>query len=555
MNIKFADREWEVFLVNDGTMDTLIILKANGVSKEYRFDSEFAFMFRKIDGSITSKGLKEIAESTIEEMDNEDYNKFWGETIERDGFTLIGSKETGYHVSCSQCQANTINGVATHETGCPNSRRASKDYDEESNDNPKSEWEVSVGNIGNIIRENPSNRSLAQLFAQGATSGKAFCNTFIEGNTIYSYGHHFPIATRHASEKIAYINAGRYSMTTSKQTGAVAGALAIAGYHTILSDRFDASGVLPPSPEFIQERDRAKAVEAVRSQKRMRAKTDRLGAMAGLKPGQLPNPLENPIRAGVQLPENIAVRLLEWHGGQDTSTYSLGSSSLAGKAVPARIAVDAVSELRSLSDKEAYRLADYIEKFIKAQVRYRQFPLKTREIRSPHSTGIRYSEIEPLRNPRRSKGSGRFSVKCRDCNRPGTHLFATTDPHEQIHLCPIHAKKQKPGKIDKGRLNPPMTLIGRKCLEIKMSGGFCEGNFGSAYGMADGSAFIKGIFTKVPGGRVKAIVYLDEAKAEREGLTPASRPWKHDFSSLDAKAVRVKGGLIIKSKTRLWENR
>jgi hypothetical protein len=114
-----------------------------------------------------------------------------------------------------------------------------------------------------------------------------------------------------------------------------------------------------------------------------------------------------------------------------------------------------------------------------------------------------------------------------------------------------HFKK----KIKKILSNPPMTLIGRKCLEIKMSGGFCEGNFGSAYGMADGSAFIKGVFTKVPGGKVKSILYLDEAKAKREGLTPASRPWKHDFSSLDAKAVRVKGGLVIKSKTRLWENR
>lgn len=27
-----------------------------------------------------------------------------------------------YHVRCSQCQAHAINGIACHETGCPNMR-------------------------------------------------------------------------------------------------------------------------------------------------------------------------------------------------------------------------------------------------------------------------------------------------------------------------------------------------------------------------------------------------------------------------------------------------
>jgi len=30
---------------------------------------------------------------------------------------------TKYHVSCSQCEALCINGMPTHETGCPNQRR------------------------------------------------------------------------------------------------------------------------------------------------------------------------------------------------------------------------------------------------------------------------------------------------------------------------------------------------------------------------------------------------------------------------------------------------
>jgi hypothetical protein len=105
--------------------------------------------------------------------------------------------------------------------------------------------------------------------------------------------------------------------------------------------------------------------------------------------------------------------------------------------------------------------------------------------------------------------------------------------------------------------NPARTLIGRKATEIKMSGGHCQGSFGACYGLADGSTFIKGLFTKVPGGRVQYIAYMDEAKAKREGLNPPDRPWKHDFSSLDVVAVRCQGGIILKSKvgTPLWGNR
>ena len=36
-------------------------------------------------------------------------------------------RESGYYrVRCSQCQAAVINGVACHETGCPNQRRAER---------------------------------------------------------------------------------------------------------------------------------------------------------------------------------------------------------------------------------------------------------------------------------------------------------------------------------------------------------------------------------------------------------------------------------------------
>ena len=40
-----------------------------------------------------------------------------------------------------------------------------------------------------------SNQAVADAFAHGATKG-GVRHLFIEGDTIYSYGHHFPIARR-----------------------------------------------------------------------------------------------------------------------------------------------------------------------------------------------------------------------------------------------------------------------------------------------------------------------------------------------------------------------
>lgn len=47
-----------------------------------------------------------------------------GERLRARGFDLTTyDRESGYYrVRCSQCQALVINGMATHETGCPNSR-------------------------------------------------------------------------------------------------------------------------------------------------------------------------------------------------------------------------------------------------------------------------------------------------------------------------------------------------------------------------------------------------------------------------------------------------
>ena len=58
-----------------------------------------------------------------------------------------------------------------------------------------------------------SHSRLADSLANGATDGTA-SNMFIDGDTIYSYGYHFPIAKRIGPEEYV-INPNSYSNTTS----------------------------------------------------------------------------------------------------------------------------------------------------------------------------------------------------------------------------------------------------------------------------------------------------------------------------------------------------
>jgi hypothetical protein len=46
-------------------------------------------------------------------------------SIRRRGFdaTTFNPKTGLYRIKCSQCQMLAINGIACHETGCPNNRR------------------------------------------------------------------------------------------------------------------------------------------------------------------------------------------------------------------------------------------------------------------------------------------------------------------------------------------------------------------------------------------------------------------------------------------------
>ncbi len=72
-----------------------------------------------------------------------------------------------------------------------------------------------------------NNKQLAHEFANGSTSGKG-SNLFIEGNTIFSYGRHFPIATRYTTKKgglFTLFTSKSYSSTTAKHKSYVLSAL------------------------------------------------------------------------------------------------------------------------------------------------------------------------------------------------------------------------------------------------------------------------------------------------------------------------------------------
>jgi hypothetical protein len=55
---------------------------------------------------------------------------------------------------------------------------------------------------------------------------------FIEGDAVYSYGHHFPIALRDVRRRVAYCNEDGYSVTTGRHKSEVFGYLHMRGFKT-----------------------------------------------------------------------------------------------------------------------------------------------------------------------------------------------------------------------------------------------------------------------------------------------------------------------------------
>ena len=73
MTIKESNHLFDVYLEDDGTMDTVLSVSpknhdlwARFGSREIRFDCEYASAFRKKDGSMTQKGFRDLAYEAAE---------------------------------------------------------------------------------------------------------------------------------------------------------------------------------------------------------------------------------------------------------------------------------------------------------------------------------------------------------------------------------------------------------------------------------------------------------------------------------------------------------
>lgn len=123
-----------------------------------------------------------------------------------------------------------------------------------------------------------NNQQIAEAFARGATTGKG-SNLFIDGKTIYSYGRHFPVATRTARGML-FTSRG-YSRTTAKHKGMVWRAILNAGGVIQLASLEGPETVLrAPTAAERAERKRAAAheVELAKTREARRAKREAMKA-------------------------------------------------------------------------------------------------------------------------------------------------------------------------------------------------------------------------------------------------------------------------------------
>lgn len=87
MRIKSDGRLFDIWLCDDGTMDTVISIQPVAPKKKYanapndteywpaeevRFDGEFASSFRDKDGAMTDKGLRELGREAATDYQFED---------------------------------------------------------------------------------------------------------------------------------------------------------------------------------------------------------------------------------------------------------------------------------------------------------------------------------------------------------------------------------------------------------------------------------------------------------------------------------------------------
>lgn len=69
MQVEYCGTIYQVFLVDDGTLDTVISINGH----EVRYDQEYASSFRDRHGTMKKSGLKKLA---LEALEEDYYNIF-----------------------------------------------------------------------------------------------------------------------------------------------------------------------------------------------------------------------------------------------------------------------------------------------------------------------------------------------------------------------------------------------------------------------------------------------------------------------------------------------
>ena len=206
-----------------------------------------------------------------------------------------------------------------------------------------------------------NNQQLAHLWAnQSKESGKGSC-FFFNGKTIYSYGHHFPIATLFThpeTGRTCYLyNGARYSVSTSKHQGYVRSAAShLTGYTVkqchLTSQPKSAAELNEWCNEYRdhakQKEDQAKQYKRDRARQQRQAKAAREKAIANY-PSDLLAWRNGGTLPSLAIERPVALRLIDGGKRIETSKRAIVPSCIAKKAWP--ILRDAVArEIANPSD-------------------------------------------------------------------------------------------------------------------------------------------------------------------------------------------------------------
>lgn len=239
--------------------------------------------------------------------------------------------------------------------------------------------------------------------------------------------------------------------------------------------------------------------------------------------------------------EHLAVDFIEKYRNREYSPeiMALGKGRLIN---PPRRRRPGWTRFRKSFGQEAYERA-----FVSPFRRRRRFNPLTR-LEAAQQMGMADSEHRVSRDPRRPKrvrhflrgmAFGRFDVV--DWHGPKDSRKIAQQYKAAIRR---YAPNPRPGA----------TKIGRTTTLIKTTRGSVRPRgLAPLYGLKGGHVFIKGFFGNVPKGAVTRIEYLDEGKAQREGLKNPALPWRHDFRKERRPLQKVRGGLLITAgKKPLW---